>query len=121
MHRSRLEPPTDLQERPMSNEAALGSRRLRRMQSVIRALGSVPLRTIALASLIGVTACTGTGKNAGDATVAGTVEVCSSCHGLEGRSVSPTFPRLAGQQQEYLVNQLKAFRDHTRADPHAHT
>jgi cytochrome c553 len=53
--------------------------------------------------------------------VAGTVHVCSSCHGMDGKSVSPTFPRLAGQQKDYLVAQLKAFRDHTRADPHAHT
>ena len=56
-----------------------------------------------------------------DSTVAGTVQVCSSCHGLEGRSVNPTFPILAGQQHDYLVAQLKAFRDKTRADPHAHT
>lgn len=54
--------------------------------------------------------------------VAGTVHVCSSCHGTGGRSMlSSTFPRLAAQQDEYLVNQLKAFRDHSRADPHAHT
>jgi cytochrome c553 len=56
-----------------------------------------------------------------DETTAGTVHVCSSCHGSEGRSISPTFPRLAGQQKAYLAVQLKAFRDHTRADPHAHT
>ena len=53
--------------------------------------------------------------------VVGTEHVCSSCHGVDGKSVSPTFPRLAGQQKAYLVVQLKAFRDHTRADPHAHT
>jgi cytochrome c553 len=29
------------------------------------------------------------------------------------------FPRLAGQQKDYLVAQLTAFRDHKRADPHA--
>ncbi len=57
----------------------------------------------------------------GDSVVQGTVHVCSSCHGFGGRSISPTFPRLAGQQHDYLVNQLQAFRDHTRADPHAHT
>lgn len=56
-----------------------------------------------------------------DPHIAGLVHVCSSCHGLEGRSISPTFPRLAGQQEEYIEAQLKAFRDHTRADPHAHT
>lgn len=53
--------------------------------------------------------------------VEGTVHVCSSCHGFHGRSTSPTFPNLAGQQKDYIVAQLKAFRDHTRADPHAHT
>jgi cytochrome c553 len=67
-----------------------------------------------------VGACTGTSPNQEDAT-AGTVHMCSSCHGMEGKSVSPTFPRLAGQQKDYLVVQLKAFRDHSRADPHAHT
>src|ERR1700693_2114843 len=53
--------------------------------------------------------------------VAGTVHVCSSCHGPGGRSTSSTFPRLAGQQKDYLVAQLQAFRDKTRADPPAQT
>jgi cytochrome c553 len=56
-----------------------------------------------------------------DHSTLGTEHVCSSCHGLEGRSDNPTFPNLAGQQKEYLENQLKAFRDKTRADPHART
>jgi cytochrome c553 len=46
-------------------------------------------------------------------------EVCASCHGPRGDSVSPAFPRLAGQQTQYLEGQLKAFRDRTRADPMA--
>jgi len=56
-----------------------------------------------------------------NASVQGTLQVCSSCHGLEGRSQNATFPDLAGQQHDYLVTQLHAFRDKTRADPHAHT
>jgi cytochrome c553 len=44
---------------------------------------------------------------------------CSSCHGARGISVSSTFPNLAGQQAPYLEAQLKAFRDRSRADPHA--
>jgi cytochrome c553 len=46
-------------------------------------------------------------------------EVCASCHGPNGRSTAPTFPRLAGQQAAYVEAQLKAFRDQTRADPDA--
>ena len=44
---------------------------------------------------------------------------CSTCHGPQGISVSPTFPNLAAQTKQYLDAQLKAFRDRSRADPHA--
>ncbi|WP_081771848.1 c-type cytochrome [Paraburkholderia nodosa] len=47
------------------------------------------------------------------------LQVCSNCHGVNGVSVSPTFPKLAGQQREYLVNQLTDFRAHLRSDPNA--
>ena len=45
------------------------------------------------------------------------VQVCSNCHGVDGNSVSPNFPRLAGQQPAYLVAQLENFRSHHRSDP----
>lgn len=45
------------------------------------------------------------------------VQVCSNCHGIDGNSVSPNFPRLAGQQPGYLVSQLENFRNHHRSDP----
>lgn len=44
-------------------------------------------------------------------------QVCSNCHGIDGNSVSPNFPRLAGQQEAYLVAQLENFRSHSRSDP----
>ncbi len=47
--------------------------------------------------------------------------VCQKCHGLTGDSVSPTFPRLNGQQADYLSAQLKAFRGHQRDDTRART
>lgn len=77
---------------------------------------------LALAALILAACSERTAKgDSTDSVVAGTVHVCSSCHGPGGHSISSTFPRLAGQQKDYLVAQLKAFRDHTRADPHAKT
>ena len=45
------------------------------------------------------------------------VQVCSICHGIDGNSVSPNFPQLAGQQATYLIAQLQNFRNHQRADP----
>ena len=47
------------------------------------------------------------------------LQVCSNCHGVNGVSVSPTFPKLAGQRQEYLVDQLTDFKTHARTDPNA--
>lgn len=44
-------------------------------------------------------------------------QVCSNCHGVDGNSTSPNFPRLAAQQPAYLVAQLEGFRDHHRSDP----
>lgn len=44
-------------------------------------------------------------------------QVCSNCHGLDGNSVSPNFPRLAAQSQPYIVAQLRQFRSHQRSDP----
>ena len=43
--------------------------------------------------------------------------VCSSCHGPAGISIAPIWPNLAGQKEQYLVKQIKAFRDGVRQDP----
>jgi cytochrome c553 len=50
-------------------------------------------------------------------TVAATV--CGTCHGIDGNSTQPKFPRLAGQNANYLATQLKAFRSQSRGDPDA--
>jgi cytochrome c553 len=44
-------------------------------------------------------------------------QVCSSCHGMDGNSVSPNFPNLAGQVPAYTAAQLKGFKSHDRQDP----
>jgi cytochrome c553 len=47
------------------------------------------------------------------------VGVCGTCHGPDGNSTNPMFPRLAGQHAGYLVRQLKSFKEETRGDPYA--
>lgn len=47
------------------------------------------------------------------------VGACATCHGDRGNSDAPKFPRLAGQRENYLVAQLKAFRDQSRGDADA--
>jgi cytochrome c553 len=47
------------------------------------------------------------------------IGVCGTCHGHRGNSEQPKFPRLAGQNANYLAAQLKNFRGQTRGDPDA--
>jgi cytochrome c553 len=67
----------------------------------------------------GADATADTATDAQKAALHKTVETCGTCHGVNGRSVSPTFPNLAGQQASYIELQLKAFKDQSRADPDA--
>jgi cytochrome c553 len=47
------------------------------------------------------------------------IDYCKTCHGLEGQGFRGSYPmpRLAGQQPEYLVNQLQAFIERRRNNP----
>jgi len=41
---------------------------------------------------------------------------CSACHGASGVSGSPMFPNLAGQNDAYVIKQLKDFKSGARTD-----
>src|SRR6202047_4784541 len=47
------------------------------------------------------------------------IAYCKTCHGVSGQGFRGSFPmpRLAGQQPEYLANQLQAFIDRRRTNP----
>ena len=63
---------------------------------------------------------TASSRNLADAKVPGKVfaqQVCSMCHGVDGNSINPTFPKLAGQQSAYIISELKEFKSHDRFDP----
>lgn len=42
---------------------------------------------------------------------------CIACHGVKGISTNTNWPNLAGQQVDYLIKEMTAFRDGTRSDP----
>jgi cytochrome c553 len=44
------------------------------------------------------------------------VPACHSCHGYNGRGAAPVYPMIGGQKYVYLVNQLKKWRDGSRAN-----
>jgi cytochrome c553 len=39
---------------------------------------------------------------------------CVACHGIDGNSVNPEWPSIAGQHESYLIRELKEFRDGER-------
>jgi cytochrome c553 len=41
-------------------------------------------------------------------------EVCAACHGADGNSPSPDFPKLAGQHREYLAQALRDYKSGRR-------
>ena len=40
--------------------------------------------------------------------------VCGTCHGVDGNSAAPDFPRLAGQHSDYLVQSMKEYKSGAR-------
>ncbi len=42
---------------------------------------------------------------------------CQACHGTDGNSVNPAYPKLAGQSAGYLVKELTDFKDGKRTNP----
>ncbi len=43
--------------------------------------------------------------------------ICSACHGQDGNSMVPAWPKIAGQHEEYLARQTRMVRDQTRDVP----
>jgi len=44
-------------------------------------------------------------------------EVCQACHGMDGNSQIPDYPKLAGQNQDYLAKALRDYKSGARKDP----
>lgn len=43
--------------------------------------------------------------------------ICAACHGMDGNSTVPTWPKLAGQHEEYLVRQVALIKAGARMVP----
>ena len=42
--------------------------------------------------------------------------ICTACHGADGNSVNPDWPKIAGQGEAYIAKQLMDFRKNRRAE-----
>lgn len=54
----------------------------------------------------------------GDATAGqAKAAACGACHGMDGNSTDPQYPKLAGQSEQYIVRQLENFKSGKRQNP----
>ena len=68
-----------------------------------------------IVSLLLTLGVTGVARAAGDATAGQTkAAVCGACHGADGNSPLPNFPKLAGQGEKYLTKQMHDIKDGKR-------
>ncbi len=88
---------------------------------VIAALVLVPgaslLRTALAAQPAAQPAAAGQPVKGDAAAGAGKAATCTACHGVNGNSVNPEWPSLAGQHATYVVEQLQLFKAKKRLNP----
>jgi cytochrome c553 len=44
-------------------------------------------------------------------------EVCQACHGMDGNSASPDYPKIGGQYPDYLSKALRDYKSGARKNP----
>ena len=76
------------------------------------------VKFVATLSLVAVLGWSGSAlaagsKEAGQAKAA----TCAACHGMDGNSVNPEWPNLAGQHASYITKQVRNFKAGERANP----
>lgn len=93
-----------------------GQRKNDVMKSMISAIADVDLSNIALYYALQKPARAQT-PAAGDPSAGKTASAtCAGCHGDKGVSAMPATPSLAGQDSQYMVHALQAYKDGTRSD-----
>jgi len=69
------------------------------------------MKKLIVSSVVLLMSLAGVAHAAGDAAAGeGKVAVCAGCHGVDGNSMVPTFPNLAGQGEKYIVKQIADFK-----------
>jgi cytochrome c553 len=82
-------------------------------------VASPALRGLALGGLLAALTFATPALAGGDATAGQTKSaVCAACHGPGGNApISPEYPKLAGQHDDYLRNALHDYQKGARKDP----
>jgi cytochrome c553 len=74
---------------------------------------TISLITLALSLAASASIMAGGNAEAGKAKSS----TCAGCHGADGNSATPSFPKLAGQHEDYLYHSLKDYKAGKRKNP----
>ena len=69
---------------------------------------------IVLLSVLVAGSAAGADLQAGQAKVK---EVCQACHGMDGNSQTPDYPKIGGQYPDYLAKALRDYKSGARKNP----
>ncbi|GLX83803.1 hypothetical protein tloyanaT_00550 [Thalassotalea loyana] len=76
------------------------------------------MKKVIFSLVLGVGMLASANASAGDAQAGkAKAATCAACHGANGIGTADMYPNLAGQHADYIVKQLKAFKDGSRKDP----
>ncbi|HAS6151971.1 cytochrome c [Vibrio vulnificus] len=73
------------------------------------------MKKVAMGLALGLGLMSGSALAAGDV-AAGQAKaaVCAACHGADGMATIPGYPNLKGQNEQYLVSAIKAYKNKER-------
>lgn len=73
------------------------------------------MKKLAIGMVLGMSLFAGQTLAAGDA-AAGQAKaaVCAACHGTDGIAVIPGYPNLKGQNEQYIISSIKAYKNKER-------
>ncbi len=75
-------------------------------------------KLISLAVFLAFAGAAGSATAAGSAAAGKTKSAaCAACHGADGNSAAPNFPKIAGLDAQYIAKQLADFKAGARKDP----
>ncbi|MFH6923201.1 c-type cytochrome [Vibrio vulnificus] len=73
------------------------------------------MKKVAIGLALGLGLMSGSVLAAGDVAVGqAKAAVCAACHGADGMATIPGYPNLKGQNEQYLVSAIKAYKNKER-------
>lgn len=75
------------------------------------------IKYLLLGTALSMSALASTATKAADGAALYTAKMCQTCHGAEGKApIMGAYPKLNGQNKDYLVNQMKDIKSGARAN-----